>query len=360
MARSAAFRNFVVGLVFLGSLLALGVVTLLVSGLTIGGKVTMIPVYFDHVSGLREGDESRYRGHRVGQVERIETFFQPGRAAPGAAAGATAGAGRPIRVTIRVNDELPLTRDTQFLVKSRGPLGGNYVEIVPGTGDLRTAEAGFDGSATPDLFEEIGEVVRENRQGLKEAITQIGDTVKAINEREGALGALLKDPATRDRLTKAIENIEEISRAIREGQGTVGKLINDPKVYNDLEKITGAIAAGEGTFGKLVMESKIHDDLEDLIARARRIAADVEEGEGTLALLVKDKEFAQDVREAASEFRETIAKVNQGEGTAGQLVNNREAWDRLVFVLRQAQEAVEDFREQAPINTFVNAIFSGF
>ncbi len=357
MARTAAFRNFVVGLVFLGSLLAFGVVTLKVSGLTFGGKVTMIPVYFDQISGLQEGDLVRYRGHRVGQVERIDTFFQ---AAPGAAAPEVPFAGRPIRVTIRASGELPLTRDTQFVVKSLSALGGSYVAIVPGTGDLRAAASGFEGSATADLFEEIGEVVRENRQGLREAIAQIRDAVKAINEREGALGALIKDPATRDRVTRAIENIEEISRAIREGDGTVGKLINDPKVYNDVEKITGAIAEGEGTLGKLVMESQIHDDLQDLIARARRIAADVEEGEGALALLIKDKEFAQDVREAVAEFRETIAKVNQGEGTAGQLVNNREAWDRLVFVLRQVQEAVEDFREQAPINTFVNAIFSGF
>jgi phospholipid/cholesterol/gamma-HCH transport system substrate-binding protein len=325
MTGPSSFRNFVVGLVFLGSLFMVGVATLKVTGLSLTGHTQRIRVFFDKVSGLRPGDEVRIYGYRVGQVEEIEPLFGGGERRPG-------GPPLPLRVTIRVNRELPLTRDTSFLVKSSGPLGGSYLDIVPGKGDQKASDADFQGTANPDLFEELSEVVRENREGLRQAISQIRDAVKAINDREGTIGALIRDPDLRDRVAKAIENIEAITQSIREGKGTVGKLI---------------------------MDEQIHDSLQDLLARAQRIVAEVEEGRGTLGVLLKDEELGRNLKEGVSDLRETIAKVNHGEGTVGQLINNREAWDRLVFVLRQVQEAVEDFREQAPINTFVNAIFSG-
>jgi len=325
MFRSNAVRNFIVGIVFLGSLVAAGIATLEVSGVTWLARPVMVRVRFDQVSGLRTGDAVRIIGSQIGQVERIELSLAP--------LGAPAAARHAVLVTLRLNQEVPLTRDTRFEVKTLGPLGGNYVEITPGAGDVKAADLEFQGTAAGELFEELGDMVRENRDTLREALQEIRDAVRAINEREGALGALIRDPELRDRVAKAVENIENFTRAISEG---------------------------EGTLGKIVMDRKLYDDIEDLIARVRRIAADADEGKGALGMLLKDEEFARDLKDGAEDLKEIIAKVNQGEGTVGQLVNNREAWDRLVFVLRQVQEAVEDFREQAPINTFVNAIFSAF
>ena len=147
------------------------------------------------------------------------------------------------------------------------------------------------------------------------------------------LGSLIQDSAMRDRVNQVI---------------------------NDVAAITDQVRKGEGTVGKLIMDEQLHKDAQDVVARIRNLVADAEQGKGTLGVLLKDEQTARRLADGVSHFEEIVGKINTGEGTLGQVVNNREAWDRIVFVLRQVQEAVEDFREQAPINTFVNAIFTAF
>ncbi len=389
MGRFATIRNFIVGLVFLGSLIAVGVVTIQVTGLGLPGRTMDIKVRFDRVNGLQDGDEVQWRGFRVGYVLDIHADL-------GLAAGPQPPAGRgarilvswnladpedvrrareqfhqltaegyeafsvdqdgekaaaltefdrsarrmlyewprrPVLVTIRVKKDVELTRDTRFQVKSAGPLGGNYLDILPGTGEVQAPDAVFQGSSPSSLFDELGDMVRENRAALRDSIDQLRDTVRAVNEREGALGALIRSPELKARVEAAVDDAANILRAIREGRGPLGMLI---------------------------MDADVRDQWKEISAGAREIVDDVRAGKGTMGMLIKDEETARKVREGVESIQEVIAKVNEGDGTLGQIINNREAWDRLVFVLRQVQEAVEDFREQAPISTFVNAVFSAF
>ena len=59
MKRAEALRNFIVGAVFLGSLVLVGIVTLSVTGLNLTSESNVIAIAFDTVSGLRVGDEVR-------------------------------------------------------------------------------------------------------------------------------------------------------------------------------------------------------------------------------------------------------------------------------------------------------------
>jgi len=347
-------RNFIVGIVFLGSLFALGVVTLKVTELPF--DLHLVKVGFDQTKGLKTGDEVRIYGFRVGSVDSID-YMGPQVGRP---SEETRQRGKPILVTIALTRELILTRDTKFVVKSLGPLGGNYLDIVPGTGDIQALDNEFEGTASAELFDELGDFIRENRDTISDALSQIKEAVRAINEREGALGLLIKDPDVRDRLSSFVKNLDIISKQITEGKGTVGKLVMESSLHDDLGAITRAIREGRGTLGKLVMQSTLHDDLQSFASRADRILYGAEQGTGTVGMLLKDEGLARDLKTGMYELRGAVAKVNQGEGTLGQLINNREGWDRFVFILRQVQEAVEDFREQAPISTFVNAIFAGF
>ena len=364
MKRAEALRNFIVGAVFLGSLVLVGIVTLSVTGLNLTSESNVIAIAFDTVSGLRVGDEVRIYGYRIGQVDRIEPIFQP-RPATGGVADPKVRV-RPIRAFLKVNGEPELTTDTQFLVRSAGPLGGNFVEIIPGRGDRKTITADdWTGVATPDVFEEFGDLVRENRSSLSEAIKEIRDAVKAINEREGTIGALIKDPQMRDRVSRAVENVERITTDIAEGKGTLGKLVGETKLHDQVEsfftrmsKFADDIEAGRGALGMLIKDPTFAQDLKVGVSDLRALIAGVARGEGTFGVLLKDEATAKGFKQGVQDAKDIVAKINQGEGTIGQLVNNREAWDRAVFVLRQVQEAVEDFREQAPINSFINVLFA--
>ena len=84
------------------------------------------------------------------------------------------------------------------------------------------------------------------------------------------------------------------------------------------------------------------------------------EGDGVIAALLNDSELADNVTESVESFNEIVQKANSGHGTLGQIINNPKAWDELVQILVQARETIEDLREQAPISTFVNAVFAVF
>ena len=73
MTKITILRNFLVGFLFLGSLVILGVVTLRVSDLSwLHGAVHELQVRFPTVDQLAEGHPVRVGGVRVGQVEGIE------------------------------------------------------------------------------------------------------------------------------------------------------------------------------------------------------------------------------------------------------------------------------------------------
>ena len=423
MSRSATARNFIVGIVFLGSLLVVGVVTIQVTGLGLPGQTMDVKVRFDRVNGLKTGDEVQWRGYRIGSILNIHADLGPGAAPPPpggrqarilatwnpAAAeevrqareqfyqlvgdgfeaysvdqdGERAGflsqfdrsarrilflwPRRPVLVTIRIHKEVELTRDTRFQVKSSGPLGGNYLEILPGTGEVRAGDTVFQGSSPAPLFDEIGDMVRENRAAIRDSIDQLRDAVRAINEREGALGALIRSPELRDHVESVMTDAANVLRAIREGRGSLGMLIMDSEVRDQWKDISAKVRdvvndihAGKGPIGMLVNDSEVRDQWKEITAQVREVVNDIHAGKGTVGMLLQDSATARKVKESVESAQELIAKVNEGDGTLGQVINNREAWDRLVFVLREVQEAVEDFREQAPIGTFTNAIFSAF
>lgn len=78
-------------------------------------------------------------------------------------------------------------------------------------------------------------------------------------------------------------------------------------------------------------------------------------------------ENRSDVRRTISNIAEISDKVNTGKGTIGMLVNDGELHDEahsLVndaeIVVREAREGFEDTREQAPVDSFLRAIFSAF
>lgn len=74
-----------------------------------------------------------------------------------------------------------------------------------------------------------------------------------------------------------------------------------------------------------------------------------------------------DVRRTINNIASISDKVNSGKGTIGMLVNDAELHDNahaLVndaeIVVREAREGFEDTREQAPVDSFLRAIFSAF
>jgi phospholipid/cholesterol/gamma-HCH transport system substrate-binding protein len=320
MAKEAIVRNFTVGIIFLGSLVVLGAATLALGSLPFFFEAEAVKVHFTGVDNLQPGDDVLVHGYKIGQVSAVS--YDPARAEA------------PITVTCSLRQKVNLTDRTVFEVRDLGPLGGRYVEVKPQPGN--PAPPGYDGfvGRTPGgLFTRLENLVDRNEDNLSETLAEIREITRQISAGEGALGAVISDQELRDKVTSMLYDLSDVARELRGEKGPAGFLLNNEEAKEDVRQL-----------------------LRDL----REIARSLREGDGVLPRLLNDSGMGTDVAEAIGDVHDIVHKANSGEGTLAQVINNPKAWNELVRILVLVRETVEDLREQAPVSTFVNALFAVF
>ncbi|HVR74455.1 MAG TPA: MlaD family protein [Planctomycetota bacterium] len=357
MAGMSAFKNVVVGLVFLGSLAVLGIASLWVKKVPFFTRVEALEIRFPSVDNLQEGDNVLVNGLQIGEVDDIR--YEP-----------DTNPLAPIVVRVSLPKEFLDRLDkhqAKYTIHSVSPLGGRYLRIVPPPPEAQPRAAGEAvpvGEASPDLMETVALTIAEVR-----------DVFTAIKESRGTLGSLVNDEAVRDAFASAVMDLRDMVAGLKTDlgseEGTIGYLLKSKEGRERLEKgiedLTEVVASlkedltGEkGIIGFLLKNEEAKDNLRLAIEEIRQFVQDARTGNGLAARLLNDEQLARDAQELIADFHDIVHKTNTGQGTLGQLINNQRAWDELVRVLVLARETVEDLREQAPVSTFVNAIFATF
>ncbi len=312
-----------VGLLFfigLGLLLAF---TLFVNDM--GGGDGAYAVNFPRVNGLGIGDKVQYNGFTVGRVGNMVPIVDEQNSPA-------------IRVSFDVDDDKKdfiIINDQSSFTIGQGLLGGSMLQIVtsgPGTGinqkdidkrdgvppstisdavnmvseviqenrsDIRSAVAALPSAVEnfSELSGEMGEVVDENRVGIKRAIDNLGDMGGSIStmveENKKILNEAIANVAdvgeklngildeNRDQFKKAVDRLPdainnfadaagEVKDMIKENREDVKKAVgsiaafgpNLEKIGEDVAVITDQIVSGQGTIGKLVFEDSLHTKAE--------------------------------------------------------------------------------------------------
>jgi hypothetical protein len=360
MAQGVAGRNFAVGITFLGSLIALGAVTLAIQSVPFLARTEEVEVRFPSVDNLQKGDDVLVYGLRIGQVDDI--IYDPSVPAT------------PIIVKCLLRERIPLTDKAEFRVRSPSPLGGRHLEITPGGG----APVGSDykkhvGEASGDLFTVVENLVEKNQESVTETLRTIRAIVGDANTvREGLVYRLIQDSTIADSVSQFLDNLRHISDAIRNREGPVGAIVYDTELRDRLtssveriESITKTLEESlrgeEGIVGYLLHDKKAKEDLAAVVEHVRSIAQALDkDGEGAVARFLHSRQLADHLEGIVADVHEIVRKVRSGEGTLGQAINDPRAWDELVRVLVLARETIEDLREQAPVSTFANALFAVF
>lgn len=373
MSKGSAARNFAVGISFLGSLAILGFATLSLKGLPILTAHTPIKIRFDRVDQLASGDPVVYQGFRIGQVDRItlDRATDPK---------------NPILVSCSLDqsvsrDILPLDRNTtSFSIRSAGPLGGRYLEITHmerSEGPPPEAPAAKDeytGQASGDLFRQLENLVSKNEDRINDILEGLREIVNDMKTRQSLFGRVVRDEElgqefedTVKGFNRMTDSINKITTAINNSEGMLGALINDTEtrdkavnLIDNLSEVSDTLKGETGIVGFLINNEKAKEDLKAAISDLREITQMVREGEGVAGKLLRDSALANRLEDIVDDVQEIVNKANSGHGTLGQFINNRKAWDELIRILVQARETIEDLREQAPVSTFVNAIFAVF
>lgn len=134
----------VVGVFVLIGILALGYLAIQLGKLEVLGNTGYVVVAdFASVAGLKTGDPVEIAGVKVGRVEGIRLE------------------GDRARLTLRIDNGIPLQEDAIASVRARGLIGDKYVMISPGASDrlLRNGDRIRETESPPDVADLIARIV---------------------------------------------------------------------------------------------------------------------------------------------------------------------------------------------------------
>ncbi len=320
-----------------------------------------LEVTFDNVMGLRDGDNVVVRGMPIGKVSMLEL--------------STNG----VHVVALLDQPVHVREGYRMSIVSTSILGGRYLQIDEGpeANRLLAADTVFLGESAYDLMADAAEVINKFKQefvegGIVDNLKAVSEDLKTITGRleagEGTFGKLLTDEKLHGDLSEAVASLKTISENLEAGKGTLGKLLSDDTLHQDLSStvaslktVSDRLEKGEGTLGKLLVDDTFHQDLSATVASLRTVADRLEKGQGTIGkLFAEDDTLYADLADAVASLKTIAKKIEDGDGLIGKMVTDDSLYIELQELVGEVREAVDDFRETAPITTFTSVFFGAF
>jgi len=150
-----------------------------------------IQTTFGFVNGIAESSPVRLAGVDVGELEKIEVFYDE------------EAKKTKVKLHAKIDNTVKIEKDAVASINTLGLLGEKYLEISPGDAEMGFVE---DGGAIAGKDPMSMEALKEDMRKLVDSATLIVDRLKR-------------------------------------GEGTVGKLLVEEKIYNDLEEFVSDIKA---------------------------------------------------------------------------------------------------------------------
>lgn len=322
---------------WLGFLFFIALVIVLWATLIIGEfkfrKPVPVQIHFLSVTGLRKGDDVRVDGVLFGKVKEIRLDPRGG-----------------VLVTAELDEKIDIYSDGQIFVEASSVLGGTRVAISRGSKppakELRQPIAG---ELRPGL-DAIPEMAKKVEPSLTEAIQEVRNLVKGINEGKGTIGQLVTNPKLHDELTSTVQEarqaIGDARGTIAEARGALGKI---KEIGETVQKAVEKLDKGEGPLPALLNDKQMTEKLNKTLDTVQETAGNlkaatdkINRGEGTLGKLLNDpgmgeslKNTVQSVEKSAKSIENITERIEKGPGTINKLIQDPELYDR-------AKDAIED------------------
>ena len=398
-------QDMILGIVFFGALLGLGVITIVLSDFSLGTEWHRAEFFSDDVGYLRPGDPVLLFGMAAGKVEVVERLEEP--IVVDRPLDITGDPVEPLKCSVRIVTKLDvdpyehLKTDYRALIEDRGLLGGKLVRLEMGSRDPLPAGTRLVAHAPPSAIQSASRILEENRAAIQRTIDDIAEITTKANSGEGTLGMLLADDDTQERVSAFIDDFSQVGESLASGEGTLGKLLTDAGPFDDLaegaanfrgfsdrisrgegsvgkfiqddefyDKTVGVIddvreaigptLEGESTLGKILQSDELHTDAQGLIDELTRLAQDAREGDGTVARLINDPSLYDNVNNLVSDASAVFSDIQEGNGLVAALINDEQILADFRAILGQVLGAIEDARETAPVTSLGSFLFGTF
>lgn len=265
-----------------------------------GGRIYR--AYFKNAGGLGPGSEVRYAGGPpIGRVTMVRTDPQdPSR----------------MEIDFRVGDQVPVKIDSRAKISSLGPLGDNFLGIVPGSAMAPqalsgTVLVGMDYASFDDLTSKINELAPHATVllvNLNARVTELQETLKRVNG--------LLDTTNRANIAASLADV----------RGMLAE--NRPALHSTLNNVNN-------TSSKL---APLIDDFKSTANQANITLSHIDE------TLMEDR---PDLRQAVSELRATLASASALTDQLNSTLNtNSDNLDVIIANLRDVTENLKAFTER--------------
>ncbi|UQA63738.1 MCE family protein [Polyangium aurulentum] len=266
------------------------------------------------VTGVAPHSRVMISGIQVGTVDRI--WLDQGHA----------------RVDIKMNPDTPLFVDAAIGKRASSLIGENYIVLTPGTeGQAQIPDRG-------QITHYIQEPSIEQLQG------QVSDILKDVKSVTESLRGSVGTDTGKDQLEKILKNLaevtEQLNETVKENRNAVKDTItninnitnqsqpninailgNLRQVTDDVRKMTGATTGEGGKPGELrnaaARIDKATTSLESALQHADAVAARVDRGEGTLGRLTKDETLINEVESAVEDVGEMVGGIGRLQTVVG-------------------------------------------
>ena len=286
-----------------GIFVLIGIILLVYMSLRVGGiqfgRAEGYEVYIrlDSAAGLDNDASVRVAGVEIGRVKGIA--LQNNKA----------------KVVLRINPDVKIGKDFTAVLKTKGLLGERYVELIPGSPNAPSLEAG-------------GEITRVTTYtDLDKLISILSDAATDIKKVSESLSSALGGREGQATLKNIVTNIEEITErlnnVVKRNDEKFARIVNNFELFSKILKeqgpeITGGLKAVADNLNQLIAENK--EPLRDGIDNLRTATAKLGETMETINKLAKNVEPKID--DSVETIKSIVNKVDRGEGTLGKLVND--------------------------------------
>ena len=288
---------------------------------------------FESLKELKQGDEVRMAGVKIGSVE--ETHLSP--------------SGRRAEAVLRIDPKVTIRENAVASIVMAGLIGTNYIGIELGTADAAALKDGAEiqTKVTPDINAIMSGLGNLGKK-LEDALNSITGAVSGDGKIPGLFQKLDKVVTDNsDKITATMTNLQDVTAKLNQGEGTLGRLINDPKMHDELVASVHEI-------------KRVASDARTFVANAQAIIDQVKTGQGALGALVFDEKTATDLKSSVANLRAVSDKLAKGEGTLGKLLHDDSILRDAQAVLKKANTAIDGLGDSGPITALgvvANSLF---
>lgn len=376
-----------VGILFFCFLVGMAFLTIVLTDFSLFKETHNLTAYFDKGAGLKVGDNVRIMGVIRGKVSDVEFLVTP---------VTPPGSDRKLYVKTELQLDVPLASflrtDYEIRIRNSNMLGGKVVDVEMGTSPAplpaAAVESGLMGLASTDPFEEIGDLIADNRPGIDSIIANVdsfsGDIrvlTEDIRSGEGVIHDLIYNTTMADTLritlARALDTVEalgKITSDIKAGKGVLGQAVyNDEwprrisSIMDDVDVVLSDVRAGKGVLGQAVYNEEWPTRITSVLANTEEIIAGARAGKGPLGLILNDEQVREDIAASISNIRgitdvanDIAFNLSEGKGLLGVLLTDQEVAMKVKALIDIALLSLEDAREAAPMSSLGSFLFGSF